>query len=77
MHTPRIAYAQYTQVPSQRFLFETAVDGDALQTQTADTKEGRGVDEADLNELAVSVADLNGVAGGGRFWGSASEIGFL
>ena len=60
-----------------RFLFEAAVDGDALTTQTAAAEEGRGVDDADLNELAVSVADLNGVAGGGRFWGAASEIVFF
>ena len=77
----------YAQVPPQRFLFEAAVDGDALTTaavdgdalttQTAAAEEGRGVDDADLNELVVSVADLNGVAGGGRFWGAASEIVFF
>ena len=65
------------QVPPQRFLFEAAVDGDALRTQKAAAEEGRGVDDADLSELAVSVADLNGVANGGRFWGAASEIGFF
>ena len=67
----------YAQVPPQRFLFEAAVDGDALTAQTAAAEEGRGVDDADLNELVVSVADLNGVAGGGRFWGAASEIVFF
>ena len=65
------------QVPPQRFLFEAAVDGDALRTQKAAAEEGRGVDDADLSELAVSVADLNGVANGGRFWDAASEIGFF
>lgn len=72
-----VAFGGRNAVPPQRFLFEAAVDGDALMTQKAAVEAGRGVDDADLNELAVIVADLNGVAGGGRFWGAASEIVFF
>ena len=64
------------QVPPQRFLFEVTLDGDELMAQVAAAEEGRE-DDADLDELAVTLADLNGVAGGGRFWGAASEVDFF
>ena len=52
------------------------MDGDELMAQVAAAEEGRE-DDADLDELAVTLADLNGVAGGGRFWGAASEVDFF
>ena len=76
-HTKETHGTHTAQVPPQRFLFEVAVDGDALMAQAAAAEEGRGADDADLDELAVSLADLNGVAGGGRFWGAASEVDFF
>lgn len=55
VHTVETHGMRNAQVPPQRFLFEAAVDGDALMTQKAAVEAGRGVDDADLNELAVTV----------------------